>query len=98
MSEASDNLAANQRQLDMDGCEVGVSRQAVEETLAEYVRMRDALEKIIPLDIHHRTYGDGSESTGCGPIALIAKRALGRHAPAPTAVPTNQHPAKDERC
>lgn len=30
------NLRANQRQLDMDGCEVGVSRQAIDETL-EYI-------------------------------------------------------------
>lgn len=31
---AIDALANNQRQLDMDGCEVGVSRQAVDEVLA----------------------------------------------------------------
>jgi hypothetical protein len=30
---AIDNLKHNQRQLDMDGCEVGVSRQALEEVL-----------------------------------------------------------------
>lgn len=33
MHPAIENLKSNQRQLDMDGCEVGVSRQAVEETL-----------------------------------------------------------------
>jgi hypothetical protein len=43
VSRASDNLRTNQRQLDMDGCEVGVSRQAVEETLAEYDDMLAAL-------------------------------------------------------
>lgn len=31
--EAIENLRTCQRQLDMDGCEVGVSRQAVDETL-----------------------------------------------------------------
>ena len=31
--EAIENLRECQRQLDMDGCEVGVSRQAVDETL-----------------------------------------------------------------
>lgn len=43
MSKASENLKSNQRQLDMDGCEVGVSRQAVEETLAEYTALLAAL-------------------------------------------------------
>lgn len=56
------------------GVEAGLRR----EFLAESERLRMALEQIIPLDIHHKTYQDGSESTGCGPIALIAKRALGR--------------------
>lgn len=36
---AIENLRTNQRQLDMDGCEVGVSRQAVVETLAEIDRL-----------------------------------------------------------
>jgi len=44
MSAASKNLKAHQRQLDMDGCEVGVSRQAVEETLAEYADILAALK------------------------------------------------------
>ncbi len=34
-SEAYKQLRSNQRQLDMDGCEVGVSRQALEEVLGE---------------------------------------------------------------
>lgn len=33
MHPAIENLKSNQRQLDMDGCEVGVSRQALEEAL-----------------------------------------------------------------
>ena len=48
MSDASANLKTNQRQLDMDGCEVGVSRQAVEETLEEYALMLAALEALRP--------------------------------------------------
>jgi len=43
MSAGTKNLMANQRQLDMDGCEVGVSRQALEETLSEHTAMVEAL-------------------------------------------------------
>lgn len=43
MSAASENLKSNQRQLDMDGCEVGVSRQAIDETLEQYDDMLTAL-------------------------------------------------------
>lgn len=46
MSTGSENLKANQRQLDMDGCEVGVSRQALDETLSEYSEMIEALQVI----------------------------------------------------
>lgn len=34
MNAAIENLKTNQRQLDADGCEVGVSRQALDEALA----------------------------------------------------------------
>lgn len=44
MSAGSENLKSNQRQLDMDGCEVGVSRQAVDETLEQYDAMLVALK------------------------------------------------------
>jgi hypothetical protein len=37
--EAYVNLRQNQRQLDADGCEVGVSRQALEEILAAYAEL-----------------------------------------------------------
>lgn len=37
-------LSRNQRQLDMDGCEVGVSRQALDETLAELKRLQEAMQ------------------------------------------------------
>lgn len=43
---ALEALKNNQRQLDMDGCEVGVSRQALDETISAYETLRDALEKI----------------------------------------------------
>ena len=50
MSAASDNLKSNQRQLDMDGCEVGVSRQAVDETTTQYDAMLEALELLQGFD------------------------------------------------
>lgn len=37
------NLTTNQRQLDMDGCEVGVSRQAVDETVDAVLHASDRL-------------------------------------------------------
>lgn len=40
MNPAIENLKTNQRQLDADGCEVGVSRQALDETLAEVSRLQ----------------------------------------------------------
>lgn len=43
MHPAVENLKTNQRQLDMDGCEVGVSRQALDETLASYAVLLAAL-------------------------------------------------------
>lgn len=53
------NLRTNQRQLDMDGCEVGVSRQAVEESLEEIDRLRavaiaarDLIENIREHGVH----------------------------------------------
>lgn len=42
--EAINNLRTNQTQLDMDGAMVGVSRQAVEETLAYIDRLKQALQ------------------------------------------------------
>lgn len=38
-----ENLRDCQRQLDMDGCQVGVSRQALDEALDEIVRLRGLL-------------------------------------------------------
>lgn len=55
------NLATNQTQLDMDGCMVGVSRQAVDETLAVTADLVEALDAV-------------SKSSTCGPRvdALVA--------------------------
>lgn len=51
MSEALENLKAHQQQLDADGCMVGVSRQALEETFgmitalqAENAKLRTVAE------------------------------------------------------
>jgi len=55
---AIENLRNCQRQLDMDGCEVGVSRQAVDETLAEIDRLHSALaeaQEIIDTRTHNAT-------------------------------------------
>lgn len=46
MSAAADNLRTSRRQIDMDGCEVGVSRQALDETLDELDAMRASLRAI----------------------------------------------------
>lgn len=45
MSRATDNLRDNQGQLDMDGVEVRVSRQAVCETLEQYAELLDAAKQ-----------------------------------------------------
>lgn len=43
MTPAEQNLRDHQTQLDMDGVMVGVSRQAIDEVLAEIERLRAAL-------------------------------------------------------
>ena len=43
MNEAIENLRTNQKQLDADGCMVGVSRQALDQTLDLIERARVAL-------------------------------------------------------
>lgn len=45
-SAAARNLRSRQRQLDMDGCEVGVSRQALEEVLTEYAGLLESLTEV----------------------------------------------------
>lgn len=46
MSKATDHLRDHQQQLDEDGVMVGVSRQAVVETLAEIEQLREALREL----------------------------------------------------
>ena len=47
MNAAIKNLKTNQRQLDADGCEVGVSRQALDETLVVVEDLAGALNFIL---------------------------------------------------
>ena len=47
MSAASEQLRSHQEQLDADGIMVGVSRQAVDETLAQYNALRNALKVLL---------------------------------------------------
>lgn len=50
MSPAAQNLRDQQRQLDIDGVEVGVSRQAIEEVLEELASMRQDVRKLRALE------------------------------------------------
>jgi len=45
MNPAIENLKTNQKQLDADGCMVGVSRQALDETLTLFDNLVAMLEK-----------------------------------------------------
>lgn len=65
MSAATENMRNNQEQADRDGIMVKVSRQAVDETLAEYDAMLDALK--IAENVIERNFPNGS--------ALISVRA-----------------------
>lgn len=68
---ALDALKNNQRQLDMDGCEVGVSRQALEEVIA-------ALEAE-PTEPHHTTMINvEGPSVGLKPIPIEAAKRIAR--------------------
>lgn len=49
MNDAIKNLQTNQQQLDADGCMVGVSRQALDETLAEVERLQLIAGAPIPI-------------------------------------------------
>lgn len=63
---AAKNLEDHQRQLDADGVEVGVSRQAVDETLAQLTRLEDAAAELARLFLSHTasltqgSLGDGT--------------------------------------
>ncbi len=47
MSAATENLKASQRQLDADGCHVGVSRQALEECLEQHSELLETLQWLL---------------------------------------------------
>jgi ABC-type nitrate/sulfonate/bicarbonate transport system substrate-binding protein len=59
---AIENLANSQRQLDADGCEVAVSRQAVEETLEITRELLAAL---------HRVWDDIDDETMPATVEII---------------------------
>jgi hypothetical protein len=76
MSAGSENLKANQRQLDMDGCEVGVSRQALDETLAEYDAMLAALRLLVErIDVNG---GIGEYKGGPAFVMVRARDAIAK--------------------
>lgn len=79
MSAASENLKTNQRQLDADGCEVGVSRQAVEETLEQHNAMRAALEPFVKIinecDAEPKKLGSKINIAAMLPFLLAARDA-----------------------
>lgn len=63
---AIDALANNQRQLDMDGCEVGVSRQAVDEVLAGLRAAIAALDAETEVKVRELEWVEPSRQTnGC---------------------------------
>ncbi len=69
------HLREHQRQLDADGCEVGVSRQALDETLAILDNVTTALKIAIQLaeQIQH---GDATPFVGAKLIADHSRAAL----------------------
>lgn len=56
---AIQNLINCQRQLDADGCEVGVSRQALDETLGIVADLRDVLSQLVAAHDEYLTCNDG---------------------------------------
>lgn len=67
MNEAIEHLRNCQRQLDRDGVEVGVSRQALDETLDELEQMRSrirALEAAVKLALDQSQSGLRHPRTG----------------------------------
>lgn len=61
MNAAIENLRTSQKQLDADGCMVGVSRQALDETLALVATLTAALESArVQMDMIGRHFPDCS--------------------------------------
>lgn len=82
MHPAFVNLTESQRQLDADGCEVGVSRQALDETLALCDTLFERLQAIIDwADLALRLPGEFN-SHGVrnldGPVFDEARAAISR--------------------
>lgn len=85
MSAATDNLRDHQEQSDMDGCMVKVSRQAVEETLAEYAALLSALA-LVSKGLRHGVIPDqtllhpGSDSSRLDmtPLSKIIDAAIAK--------------------
>lgn len=104
MTAAEQNLRACQKQLDMDGVMVGVSRQALEETLAELdaSRAREAklVEALRPLAVE-AALREGEWSSVPDEAVLLtvqitmgdARRARAALAPyTPAEMPSDVHP------
>lgn len=70
MTPAEQNLRDHQTQLDMDGVMVGVSRQAIDEVLAEIERLRHTLHEIV--NLNHHNMGQESRATQIARAALTA--------------------------
>ena len=68
MTPAEQNLRDHQTQLDMDGVMVGVSRQAIDEVLAEIERLRHTLHEIV--NLNHHNMGQESRATQIARAAL----------------------------
>lgn len=89
MNAAIDNLKTNQKQLDVDGCMVGVSRQALDETLALVDEMRALLADCYMALHDHYHEGGGSHdqppepadawSSGIIPVFVAIQRVTGKH-------------------
>lgn len=79
MSAATDDLRDHQQQLDMDGVIVGVSRQAIHETLEQHAEMLAALKvSLTALErLHSRAPGGPLKSAALARLnqarAAIAK-------------------------
>ena len=71
MSAASDNLRTNQEQCDADGCYVKVSRQALDEVLAEYDAQREALAAVDELWTIDAGLGFSEEMNPPSPVGIV---------------------------
>jgi hypothetical protein len=81
-AEAVAQLRENQKQLDMDGIMVGVSRQALEEVLASHAALLAALKEIArqtsPEDMSVDQQLDADFEGACGLMIECARAALSK--------------------